>query len=275
MPDMTIKEFSQLCGCNPQTLRYYDSVQLLRPIKADPFTGYRCYDEGQAMQYVKIKNLQMAGFSISEIKGILDADDGTIYKELSKKIAEQESLLAKMKEIQRSYTGEMQKMKEKVKEFREKILKIMENYNPSEEFGIDCKEYKKITDSIGYHLNRHEFKKFEYDFSSNKCEKNQGKEYLKALDDPNFEVAYEAHGWEHAKELKDKFTLPEDAKEYMLLFAISKSKKSDAAFAVTALAVMLGKKAQPKAGEASPKLACNVAISDDGKNHFWLLVSRK
>ena len=31
---MTIKEFAGLCGCNPQTLRYYDSVGLLKPARA-------------------------------------------------------------------------------------------------------------------------------------------------------------------------------------------------------------------------------------------------
>ena len=55
---MTIKEFSRLCGCNPQTLRYYDHVDLLKPVKVDSWTGYRYYDEDQALQFVKIKNLQ-------------------------------------------------------------------------------------------------------------------------------------------------------------------------------------------------------------------------
>ena len=76
---MTIKEFSRLCGCNPQTLRYYDHVDLLKPVKVDSWTGYRYYDEDQALQYVKIKNLQMAGFSIDEIRGLLDADNDTIH----------------------------------------------------------------------------------------------------------------------------------------------------------------------------------------------------
>lgn len=34
---MTIKEFSRLCGCNPQTLRYYDHVDLLKPVKVDKY----------------------------------------------------------------------------------------------------------------------------------------------------------------------------------------------------------------------------------------------
>ena len=82
---MTIKEFSRLCGCNPQTLRYYDHVDLLKPVKVDSWTGYRYYDEDQALQYVKIKNLQMTGFSIDEIRGLLDADNDTISRRSRRK----------------------------------------------------------------------------------------------------------------------------------------------------------------------------------------------
>lgn len=73
---MTIKEFSKLCGCNPQTLRYYDHEDLLKPVKVDAWSGYRFYDEQQAITFVKIKHLQKAGFSIEEIRGLLNKDDG-------------------------------------------------------------------------------------------------------------------------------------------------------------------------------------------------------
>ena len=62
---MTIKEFARLCGCNPQTLRYYDHVNLLKPVKVDQWSGYRFYEEEQALAFVKIKNLQKAGFTIA------------------------------------------------------------------------------------------------------------------------------------------------------------------------------------------------------------------
>lgn len=42
---MTIKEFAKLCGCNPQTLRYYDRVGLLKPVRVDRYSDYRFYDE--------------------------------------------------------------------------------------------------------------------------------------------------------------------------------------------------------------------------------------
>ena len=58
---MTIKIFAELCDCNPQTLRYYDSVGLLKPAEVDSWTGYRYYNEEQAVTFVKIRNLQKAG----------------------------------------------------------------------------------------------------------------------------------------------------------------------------------------------------------------------
>ena len=77
---MTIQAFAKLCGCNPQTLRYYDKVGLLRPSRVDRFTGYRYYDEDQALTFVKIKNLQLGGFSIEEIKPLLMANDDEVYR---------------------------------------------------------------------------------------------------------------------------------------------------------------------------------------------------
>ena len=67
---ITIQGFARLCGCNTQTLRYYDRIGLLTPAKVDQWTGYRYYEEEQAMMFVKIKNLQQADFSIEEIKGL-------------------------------------------------------------------------------------------------------------------------------------------------------------------------------------------------------------
>ena len=70
MDDMTIKEFAKLCGCNPQTLRYYDRVGLLKPVRVDRYSGYRFYDEKQAVTFVKIKNLQSALFTKEQLEAI-------------------------------------------------------------------------------------------------------------------------------------------------------------------------------------------------------------
>ena len=85
---MTIKEFARLCGCNPQTLRYYDRVELLKLVKVDEWSGYRLYDEEQALTFIKIKNLQIAGFTIDEIKGLLDSDNDVIFEAFTRKVKE-------------------------------------------------------------------------------------------------------------------------------------------------------------------------------------------
>ena len=100
---MIIKEFAKLCDCNPQTLRYYDSIDLLKPVNVDKYTGYRHYNVEQALQYLKIKKLQDAGFSIEEIKKLINASDDVIFDALNKKILEQESKLLEIKKIQNNF----------------------------------------------------------------------------------------------------------------------------------------------------------------------------
>ena len=85
---MTIKEFAALVECNPQTLRYYDKENLLKPVKVDEWTGYRYYEAEQALDFVKIKNLQNAGFTIDEIKKLANADNETILAAFDEKIRE-------------------------------------------------------------------------------------------------------------------------------------------------------------------------------------------
>ena len=85
---ITIQGFAKLCGCNTQTLRYYDRIGLMAPAKVDQWTGYRYYEEEQAMMFVKIKTLQQADFSIEEIKGLLGKDDSFLMEALEQKIIE-------------------------------------------------------------------------------------------------------------------------------------------------------------------------------------------
>lgn len=66
-----IGEFSYLCETTIKTLRYYDKIHLLKPVKIDPLTGYRYYSEDQINILKKIKDLQLSGFSLDEIKDLL------------------------------------------------------------------------------------------------------------------------------------------------------------------------------------------------------------
>ena len=40
-----IGEFSYLCETTIKTLRYYDKINLLKPVKINTLTGYRYYSE--------------------------------------------------------------------------------------------------------------------------------------------------------------------------------------------------------------------------------------
>lgn len=145
---MTIKDFASLCGCNPKTLRYYDQIGLLRPVRVDKFSGYRHYAEKQALTFVKIKNLQSAGFTIEEIRGLIDGSSDAVCRAFDEKIREQENRLQKIREMQKSYLSEMSEMDRKLMEIREHVEKALTQYDPSEEFGIDGGQYGEIKDAV-------------------------------------------------------------------------------------------------------------------------------
>jgi len=94
---MTIKAFARLCSCNAQTLRYYDKIGLLKPVRVDPWSGYRYYAPAQALDFVKIKNLQAADFTIGEIKSLLALPDQQVYDAFDRKIAEQTQKLERIR----------------------------------------------------------------------------------------------------------------------------------------------------------------------------------
>ncbi len=130
---MTIKEFAKLCNCNPQTLRYYDKEDLLKPKTVDVWTGYRNYSEEQALDFVKIKNLQEADFSIKEIKELLTKSDEEIYLAFDRKIEEQVEKLERIRRTQATYLSEKQNMETKIKEIKEKVMAAAKEYDPQEE----------------------------------------------------------------------------------------------------------------------------------------------
>ena len=258
---MTIQAFARLCGCNPQTLRYYDRVDLLKPSRVDRFSGYRYYDEEQALLFVKIKNLQAAGFAIEEIKGLLDADDEAIYQAFDRKIAEQQARLETMKEIQRSYRSEMTTMRQTIEDIR----KAMTAFDPTAEFGIDGGQYGGICakgdELLGTAMVSGCFRDFSY------SEERHAPEPLpKVLKDPAYRTVYEKHGWQHVKDFFDEFAVLEDGGDYHLVFALTPDKPNHTAFSTTVLNLLLAANPGKKRS-----LGCDTADTQDGQNHFWLL----
>ena len=273
---MTIKQFALLCGCNPQTLRYYDHVDLLKPVKVDQWSGYRYYDEDQALVFVKIKNLQAAGFAIDEIRRLLDKDTLAIYNALADKVAEQEKRLQEIKKIQLSYKAEMDSMKKKLEAMRDEVKKSMEQYDPMEEFNISRETYHEMIDNVNSFfesmISRNDDSEIEFSEYDERSSEKEEPEYVRLLEDPDYETVYEVHGWTFVKDFFSELPAIEDLRDYNMVFQIVPGKANNTAFANTALGLLLRKANRDP--EKKRSVGCNVSESTDGQNHFWLLKRR-
>ena len=141
---ITIQGFARLCGCNTQTLRYYDRIGLLAPARVDEWTGYRYYEEEQAMLFVRIRNLQQADFSIEEIKTLLGQNDDYVLAAFDRKVEEQKRKLAKIRKIQRSYLKETMEMRNAVNTIMDYVERKLDNQALWQEFGLDSQRDAQI-----------------------------------------------------------------------------------------------------------------------------------
>lgn len=95
----SIGEMAKLHNTTIKTLRYYDEINLLKPIHTDRNNGYRYYSTEQFEQLNTINYLKELGFSLKEIKKHLDHRDidGFLYLlEEQKRLTEE-----KIKELER------------------------------------------------------------------------------------------------------------------------------------------------------------------------------
>ena len=265
---MTIKKFAALCGCNPQTLRYYDRVDLLKPARVDRFSGYRFYEEEQALTFVKIKNLQSAGFPIEEIKALLPADNAAICEAFAQKIREQEAHLQKIRTIQQAYRSEMSEMQNKLEQIRKQIQETMAAYDPEPEFGIDAGTYQKIVQNVQDAFSWIDDTSFALP-DIPECEPAQAPQSLEQLHDPLCETVFARHGWQNAKDFLDALPAFKDGGEYVLCFAMTEEKVKNLAFHNTLLNLLLERNPGKKLS-----LSCSTVTTEDGQNHFWLLRKR-
>lgn len=69
-----IGDFSKLSRTSIKTLRFYDEMDLLKPIAVDPLTGYRYYEYAQLSRLYRILALKDLGFSLEEIGRLLESN---------------------------------------------------------------------------------------------------------------------------------------------------------------------------------------------------------
>ena len=71
-----IGDFARHGRVSVRMLRHYDAIGLLRPAYVDQVTGYRSYDAGQLSRLNRIVALKDLGFTLEQVRAILDDEVG-------------------------------------------------------------------------------------------------------------------------------------------------------------------------------------------------------
>jgi len=104
----TVSQVSALTGVSVRTLHHYDAIGLLKPARITE-AGYRLYDDPALERLHSILLFRELGFSLEEIKRILDTPDFDPMEALEKQIALLEEKRARLEAMIRQ-----------AKKFREK-----------------------------------------------------------------------------------------------------------------------------------------------------------
>lgn len=293
---MTIRQFSHLCGCSTQTLRYYDRIGLLKPLRVDPESGYRYYSQGQAIDFVKIKNFQAADFSISEIKTMLHQSDQEIIEAFREKIARQEEKLEKIKQIQKTYLQEKNSMETLIHSLSSFLLRYLTDFEGLREFGLEPSDSEVVLQHLRAYLNRWmvdpELSGQEVRMLHNEellCGADAIARRIDSLEEANlddtlilggesvsledrfdpeqFETLWECHRWVHVRDFLPQIPPLEPGREYCLRFLMPQ--EQPLSFPLFMLAAMILKK-----DAAGICIGCAIDKSEDGENHFLLMRKR-
>jgi len=107
-----IGEFSKMGKTTVKTLRYYDEMGLLKPAYTDPVTHYRFYKGAQLVTLHQIQSLRQMGFSIVEIKEILENPSVDVLKHRRRELyAQLQKIQKQLVRIDFILSGKEEKMK--------------------------------------------------------------------------------------------------------------------------------------------------------------------
>ena len=292
---ITIQGFARLCGCNTQTLRYYDRIGLLAPARVDEWTGYRYYEEEQAMLFVRIRNLQQADFSIEEIKTLLGQNDDYVLAAFDRKVEEQKRKLAKIRKIQRSYLEETMEMRNAVNTIMDYVEGKLDNPALWQEFGLDsqrdaqiiAKVHEILTDwlaqcradgaNVSLFADEREFSGLKnvaqqiesgaLDHADRLMLSRESREYEERIPE-GARTIFTQEGWEHVSDWLEKVPDLGGGKEHYFHFRVREdSPVTDGGFPTMLLAVMA---ARNNAMNGGGGITCRVDLSSDGINRVVL-----
>jgi effector-binding domain-containing protein/DNA-binding transcriptional MerR regulator len=129
---LKIGDFSKLSQVSLKALRFYDEMGLLKPSQIDRFTSYRYYTVDQLPRLNRILALKDLGFSLEQIRQILEQDLAP---------AELRGMLRlKQAEIQQEMDGERARLVR-----IEARLRQIEQENPMSKYDVVIKKVSPLT----------------------------------------------------------------------------------------------------------------------------------
>lgn len=106
---LTIGDFSRLSRVTPRMLRHYDALGLLRP-EAVGDNGYRYYRQEQLSDLVRIQWLKGYGFSLGEIRALLELEDNRLLPRLRQRRLDLCRELSRRQEVIRQLEADILRM---------------------------------------------------------------------------------------------------------------------------------------------------------------------
>lgn len=159
---MTVKQLAEMAGVSARTLHYYDEIGLLKP-SAYGENGYRYYGEADALRLQQILFFRELGFSLEQIKSILDRPGFDVLRALQthkttlrERVERLESLIDTVEQTIRHIQGEqtMADKKDMYKGFRGYDASKQKEYEQyiREQYGSDqvdtsVKRWAAMTDA--------------------------------------------------------------------------------------------------------------------------------
>ncbi|WP_164525422.1 MerR family transcriptional regulator [Siminovitchia acidinfaciens] len=101
---ITISQLSKKANVTPRTLRYYDSIDLLKPSGATE-GGHRTYNEKDILKLQQIQFLKKVGFSLKEIKQLIENEDLDSIEYLENQLNYIRSEKKALEKMERDLTG--------------------------------------------------------------------------------------------------------------------------------------------------------------------------
>jgi MerR family transcriptional regulator, thiopeptide resistance regulator len=91
----TVKQLSRLAGISTRTLRYYDEIGLLKPVR-NPSNGYREYDAASLLRLQQILFFREMDFALDDICEIINQPDFDVLNALA---VHRQNLLQRVKRL--------------------------------------------------------------------------------------------------------------------------------------------------------------------------------